>query len=67
MFSQVDMTTNHAYCASRREALLAAIPNNSVVVVSAAPEVIRSRDTDFPFRQDSDFYYLTHFPEPEAL
>ncbi len=67
MFSQVDMTTNHVYCASRREALLAAIPNNSVVVVSAAPEVIRSRDTDFPFRQDSDFYYLTHFPEPEAL
>jgi Xaa-Pro aminopeptidase len=67
MFSQVDMTANHGYCASRRAALLAAIPDNSVVVVSAAPEIIRSRDTDFPFRQDSDFYYLTHFPEPEAV
>ena len=67
MFSQVDMTTNHGYCATRRAALLAAIPDNSVVVVSAAAEIIRSRDTDFPFRQDSDFYYLTHFPEPEAL
>jgi Xaa-Pro aminopeptidase len=67
MFSQLDMTTNHAYSASRRAALLTEIPNNSLVVVSAAPEIIRSRDTDFPFRQDSDFYYLTHFPEPEAL
>ncbi len=67
IFTQHEMTANHRYCQSRRQQLLAGIPNNSVVIVSAASEVIRSRDTDFPFRQDSDFFYLTHFPEPDAL
>lgn len=53
-------------CAQRRQALLALLAPGSVVVHCAAPEVIRSRDTDFPYRQDSDLLYLTGFPEPEA-
>lgn len=39
----------------------------AVAVLPAARERIRSHDTTFPFRQDSDFYYLTGFPEPDAL
>lgn len=53
--------------AARRRALLAAIGNNDIVIVPAAGEVTRSRDTHYPFRQDSDFAYLTGFPEPEAI
>ncbi len=39
----------------------------AVGLFPAAGERIRSNDTPFPFRQDSDFYYLTGFPEPDAL
>jgi Xaa-Pro aminopeptidase len=39
----------------------------SVAVFPAARELVRSHDTTFPFRQDSDFHYLTGFPEPDAL
>lgn len=54
-------------CAVRRAAVAAQLPNNAVLLVSAASEVTRSRDTAFHFRQDSDFWYLTAFPEPDAL
>ena len=40
---------------------------NSVAIVPAAREVTRSRDTEYPFRQDSDFFYLTGFLEPDAV
>jgi Xaa-Pro aminopeptidase len=40
---------------------------NSVAIIPAAKEVTRSRDTDYPFRQDSDFFYLTGFLEPDAV
>jgi Xaa-Pro aminopeptidase len=40
---------------------------NSVAVIPAAREVTRSNDTEYRFRQDSDFYYLTGFNEPEAI
>ncbi len=38
-----------------------------VAILPTAPVRTRNRDVDFPFRPDSDFYYLTHFPEPEAV
>jgi len=38
-----------------------------VAVIPTAPELIRNRDTHFPFRADSYFHYLTGFPEPEAV
>lgn len=53
--------------AARRAALLKRIGSRDVAIVPAASEVTRSRDTHFPFRQDSDFAYLTGFPEPEAI
>src|SRR5438034_803705 len=40
---------------------------NSVAVIPAAHESTRSYDTEFRFRQDSDFWYLTGFPEPDAV
>ena len=39
----------------------------AIAILPAAPVRIRNRDTEFPYRQDSDFYYLTGFGEPEAL
>ncbi len=53
--------------AARRQKLIAALPQDAVVVIASAPEKIRSRDTDYPYRQDSDFYYLTGFEEPDAV
>ena len=38
-----------------------------VAVVPTAPERVRNRDTHFPYRFDSHFFYLTGFPEPEAV
>ena len=40
---------------------------DSVAVVASAREATRSNDTHYRYRQDSDFYYLTGFDEPEAI
>lgn len=39
----------------------------SVAIIPGAREATRSNDTQYRFRQDSDFYYLTGFEEPEAI
>lgn len=52
---------------ARREALLAGVGQNAIVVIPSATELRRSRDTEFLFRQDSDFFYLTGFNEPDAV
>ena len=41
--------------------------DNSIAILTAAPEQTRNRDVNYPYRQDSDFFYLTGFPEPEAV
>src|SRR5690554_1389132 len=51
----------------RRKALMEVMEPDSIAIVPAAPERIRSRDTEYPYRQDSDFFYLTGFSEPEAV
>jgi len=51
----------------RRQVLLERIGGGAIALVPAAPQVPRNRDVHYPFRQDSDFYYLTGFPEPEAV
>jgi Xaa-Pro aminopeptidase len=51
----------------RRSALLEMADDNSIFIIPSANEKIRSKDTTFPFRQDSDFWYLTGFNEPEAI
>ncbi len=53
--------------AARRARLMRAIGNEGIAIVPAAREVVRSRDTHYRFRQDSDFSYLTGFPEPDAV
>jgi len=50
-----------------RRARLAQAMQGGVAVVPTAPERIRNRDTHYPYRYDSHFYYLTGFPEPEAV
>lgn len=44
-----------------------AIGKDAVAIIPAAHEVTRSYDTEFKFRQDNDFLYLTGFPEPDAI
>ncbi|SNY45988.1 aminopeptidase P Metallo peptidase. MEROPS family M24B [Arsukibacterium tuosuense] len=51
----------------RRAQLIAALQPDSVALISAASEQSRSRDTEYPFRQHSDFWYYTGFNEPDAL
>lgn len=51
----------------RRQALINKMLPNSAALIFAAPEVKRSSDTEYPYRQNSDFWYLTEFNEPEAL
>ena len=40
---------------------------NSVAIIPSAREATRSNDTHYRFRQDSDFFYLTGFEEPDAI
>jgi Xaa-Pro aminopeptidase len=51
----------------KRRARLAAAMGAGVAVIPTAPERIRNRDSHFPYRFDSHFYYLTGFAEPEAV
>ena len=60
------MTNDHALYVARRERVYDAI-GNGVAILFAAPERIRSNDTEYPYRQDSYFYYLSGFTEPEAV
>jgi Xaa-Pro aminopeptidase len=53
--------------ADRRRRFLEAMGKGAVAIVQGARLVARSNDTDFPFRQDSDFRYLTGFDHPHAV
>ncbi|MFZ5656243.1 MAG: aminopeptidase P N-terminal domain-containing protein [Pseudomonadota bacterium] len=53
--------------ARRRRQLMRLAGDDAIVIVPAAAERVRSRDTHFPYRQDSDLLYLTGFPEPDAV
>src|SRR5690348_14637190 len=63
---------NHAHHVyrKRRDAVLKSMRERSgggVALVPTAAEVPRNRDSLYPFRHDSYFYYLSGFPEPEAV
>lgn len=51
----------------RRQALAKQLPDHSIAIIPAAKEVLRNGDADYRFRQNSDFYYLTGFQEPDAI
>lgn len=53
--------------ARRRKELMAQMEPNSIAILPAAPVHIRNRDVEHVYRQDSDFQYLSGFPEPEAV
>jgi Xaa-Pro aminopeptidase len=51
----------------RRRELMRMMGPGSIAILPTAPQLIRNRDVHYAFRPDSDFYYLTGFPEPEAV
>ena len=60
------MITNEEYC-HRQSAFLADIPLDNVVLIPTNPVMVRSRDTNFPFRANSYILYLCGWNEPEGL
>jgi Xaa-Pro aminopeptidase len=53
--------------AARRKRVMDAIAPGATAILPSAPIAIRSGDVEFIYRQDSDFYYLTGFAEPESV
>jgi len=53
--------------AQRRQRVIDAIGPDAVAIILGARLATRSNDTEFPFRQDSDFWYLTGFDHPDAV
>jgi Xaa-Pro aminopeptidase len=53
--------------ARRRRELMRMAGEDAALVVAAAPRRMRNADAAWPYRQDSDFHYLTGFPEPDAV
>lgn len=51
---------------AHRQSLLHAMEDNSIAVIPSAKLQVRNRDAEFPFRQSSDFFYLTGFTEDNA-
>lgn len=51
----------------RRDAFIAAMTGDAVAIFAAAPLTTRNNDVEHEYRQDSDFYYLTGFDEPESV
>lgn len=53
---------------ARRNALVKTMQaaGGGIAIIPTAPECTRNRDTDYPYRHDSYFYYLTGFAEPES-
>ncbi|MDD9874435.1 MAG: aminopeptidase P N-terminal domain-containing protein [Gammaproteobacteria bacterium] len=58
---------HHRPIYQRRRQDLMCFMRDGIAIVPTAPHQPRNGDVLFPFRPDSDFYYLTHFPEPEAV
>lgn len=64
------MSKLHSEFQSRRQQILDFLQQQdepAIAIIPSAQLATRSRDTEYPFRQDSDFYYLTGFNEPDAL
>lgn len=53
--------------AKRRRQLMRMVGPDGIVILPSAPVKTRSRDVEFRYRQDSDFYYLTGFDEPDSV
>ncbi|KFN51345.1 aminopeptidase P N-terminal domain-containing protein [Arenimonas composti] len=53
--------------ARRRRQLMRMADEDAILILPSAPQRVRSNDTHYPYRQDSDFWYLSGFPEPEGV
>ncbi len=53
--------------ARRRQQLMLMAGSDAVLLVAAAPERMRNADAAWPYRQDSDFHYLSGYPEADAI
>ncbi|MCH2409367.1 aminopeptidase P N-terminal domain-containing protein [Myxococcota bacterium] len=53
--------------AERRKRLCSTLAEGTVVILVGSGNMVRSNDTEFPFRQDSDLHYLTGFDHPNAV
>jgi Xaa-Pro aminopeptidase len=53
--------------ARRRKQLMRMVGDEGIAILPSAPIRTRSRDTEYNYRQDSDFYYLTGFAEPDSV
>ena len=53
--------------AARRKDLMSMMADNSIAVIAAAPEKVRSKDTLYPYKQSTNFSYLSGFSEPCAV
>jgi Xaa-Pro aminopeptidase len=62
-----DPRYSRAVFAERRQRVREAMGEGAVAILLGATLVPRSRDTEYPFRQDSDFWYLTGFAHPDAV
>lgn len=60
------MSFSPAIYKARREAVIADMEEGAIAILPAAKAATRSRDTEYSYRQDSNFLYLTGFEEPEA-
>jgi len=61
-----DQIPNSIY-RSRRDRLVEELGKDAVAILYSAPEHTRNADTDYRYRQDDNFYYLTGFNEPNAI
>jgi Xaa-Pro aminopeptidase len=52
---------------TRRQTFKITLSSDDIAFIPSAQETLRNGDTHYRFRQDSDFYYLTGFQEPDAL
>lgn len=64
---EVTQPVSQAEYAQRRRTLMKSMKPNSILLFPSAQEIFRNSDSTYPFRQNSDFYYLTGFNEPESI
>ena len=58
---------NRKEFAKRRKTLMRMVGEDGIAILPSAPVKIRNRDVEYRYRQDSDFYYLSGFAEPDAV
>jgi len=58
---------NRKEFAKRRKTLMRMVGGDGIAILPSAPVKTRNRDVEYRFRQDSDFYYLSGFAEPDAV